>query len=205
MELEEFETKRMIPVKALAWRWFTVDNLPYLGITAWGPSLRTAKNEPAGPLGPFIWCCVDEGMKLSQQIEGERLAFDGYADERTREEIRTMKKFVAATSTFLRQRLLTLSADPIERHARKRLASRGWNANYVATVHLRRSERKVSETDEEHVERDYKFQWTVRGHVRQQWYPSLQEHLPCYIHAHVKGPEGLPLKPRTTPIMAVVR
>jgi hypothetical protein len=42
-------------------------------------------------------------------------------------------------------------------------------------------------------ERDYQHQWVVRGHWRQQWYPSRNVHRPIWITPHIKGPEGAPL------------
>ena len=52
---------------------------------------------------------------------------------------------------------------------------------------------------------DWSCQWWVGAHVRQQWYPSLQEHLPVYIAPFLKGPEDKPIKPRSTPLFAVTR
>lgn len=42
-------------------------------------------------------------------------------------------------------------------------------------------------------DREYHHQWIVRGHWRQQWYPSREVHRPVWIAPHLKGPEGLPL------------
>ena len=41
--------------------------------------------------------------------------------------------------------------------------------------------------------RDYQHRWIVRGHWRQQWYPSVESHRPIWINAHAKGPDGAPL------------
>jgi hypothetical protein len=41
--------------------------------------------------------------------------------------------------------------------------------------------------------RVYSHRWVVKGHWRNQWYPSQQRHVPLWIHAHVKGPEGAPM------------
>lgn len=42
-------------------------------------------------------------------------------------------------------------------------------------------------------DREYRHRWMVRGHWRQQWYPSIQQHRPMWIIPHVKGPDGAPL------------
>lgn len=39
----------------------------------------------------------------------------------------------------------------------------------------------------------YSHRWMVRGHWRNQWYPSLGEHKPKYVPSYVKGPEHAPL------------
>ena len=35
--------------------------------------------------------------------------------------------------------------------------------------------------------------WWVRGHIRAQWYPSLNGHKLIWIREHLKGPEGTPM------------
>ncbi|WP_228916870.1 hypothetical protein [Streptomyces sp. DH20] len=39
----------------------------------------------------------------------------------------------------------------------------------------------------------YRHRWIVRGHWKNQWYPSRQAHRPIYVHPHIKGPDGAPL------------
>jgi hypothetical protein len=77
-----------------------------------------------------------------------------------------------------------------DRPSRKRLRRLGHEPSAVRVVHLRRASRPsgVGESD-----REYHHQWIVRGHWRQQWYPSRQVHRPVWIAPHVKGPEGAPL------------
>ncbi|MBM9510061.1 hypothetical protein [Actinacidiphila acididurans] len=41
--------------------------------------------------------------------------------------------------------------------------------------------------------RTYQHRWLVRGHWRNHWYPSRQDHRPIWINTHVKGPNGAPL------------
>lgn len=44
----------------------------------------------------------------------------------------------------------------------------------------------------------YRVRWAVRGHWRQQWYPSLGLNRPVFIHPYLKGPDGAPFKDSTT-------
>jgi len=46
--------------------------------------------------------------------------------------------------------------------------------------------------------RNYRVRWIVDGHWRNQWYPGSGVHRPRYIDAHVKGPEGAPLRVKET-------
>jgi len=49
------------------------------------------------------------------------------------------------------------------------------------------AERLVPET-----EREYQHRWWVSGHIRAQWYPSLQAHKLIWIAPYIKGPEEAP-------------
>lgn len=41
--------------------------------------------------------------------------------------------------------------------------------------------------------RSYRHRWMVRGHWRNAWYPSRQDHRPVWIDPHLKGPDGAPI------------
>jgi len=41
---------------------------------------------------------------------------------------------------------------------------------------------------------DWRCQWVVRGHWRNQWYASTDEHRQIFIAPHVKGPDDKPLR-----------
>lgn len=213
-EIESYETKQPIPVQAVSWYCFGGrENHPYLGITAYGRQQQVqGTGEWVGPVLPLIWTCVHLGDKMSNNITDPELNFVGYTDERTEQEIVQLKLFVAAASTFLRQKLLTLQPASLERHARKRVEKQGVHGTLpaaVQVVQLRRTEpRQLGVQEDVNGEAqivDWNWQWTVKGHVRQQFYATLNEHLPVWIHPYVKGPEDKPLKPRATPIYSVTR
>lgn len=62
----------------------------------------------------------------------------------------------------------------------------------IQEVLLRRLKRKETR-DGQGVE--YQYQWTVAGHIRNQWYPSTQEHKMIFIEPYLKGPEDAPMMP----------
>lgn len=76
------------------------------------------------------------------------------------------------------------------RAARKRLERAGHEPAAVRVIRLRRAAHVGGGGDSE---REYRHTWIVRGHWRQQWYPSREVHRPVWIAPHVKGPEGAPL------------
>lgn len=41
--------------------------------------------------------------------------------------------------------------------------------------------------------REYRHRWMVRGHWRNQWYPSIKDHRPKWIAQYLAGPDGAPL------------
>jgi len=193
----------MIPVRAISWYWFQSDGGKYLGATAWAQAGLLPDLSPAGPIVPVLWAAVDEGTVLSGQIEEWRLNFVGVGDPRTREEQLLMKRFVAAASTFLRQELLAAPRVRAERHVRKRLPPE--ILRDIAVVELRKRHQERNSSPGTGEAPDWQWSWLVRAHVRQQWYPSLGEHLPIIINPYLKGPEDKPLKPRVTPIFKVDR
>jgi len=62
----------------------------------------------------------------------------------------------------------------------------------VRVVMLRRKETTHHEHNTgETIERTHR--WLVRGHWRNQWYPSMGVHRPKWIPEHIKGPDDKPL------------
>jgi hypothetical protein len=116
-------------------------------------------------------------------------------------------KVIAAAFLFLNQSVLTAVRHQAERHVRHRAERERWqNEPVVRVVELRRRE-QIGEksTPVEPVEREWSCQWVVRGHWRQQFYPSRHGTQPIWITPYVKGPEDKPLKlPRAT-VFAVIR
>lgn len=210
--IQQFDVRKdrhMMPVKAITWYWFYVGDLPYLGATAWTQKdINSKLNMPTGPISPSLWVCTHNKLQMNTQIEGDELHFVGRIDDRTPYEVTQLKLWIVAASTFLRQKLVTDTPTIAERHARKRLEKRGKKLRDIHVVQLRRAITKPHEDtdiDSEHKKVDWQWQWFVDGHSRQQWYPSLQEHLPIYISSFMKGPKDKPVKPRTTPIFSVTR
>ncbi|WP_346056965.1 hypothetical protein [Amycolatopsis dongchuanensis] len=81
---------------------------------------------------------------------------------------------------------------PLPRTLRRRAEREGYNPHAVRVVRIR--DRADTPHREQNTERSYRVRWTVRGHWRNQWYPSRGEHRPVWINPHVKGPQDAPLR-----------
>ncbi|WP_261568241.1 hypothetical protein [Frankia gtarii] len=81
-----------------------------------------------------------------------------------------------------------------DRAAVRRARRDGLTASPVRLIHLRRATREQGAPADEGGAREYTCRWMVRGHWRQQWYPSRGVHRPLWINPHLKGPEDRPLR-----------
>jgi hypothetical protein len=82
----------------------------------------------------------------------------------------------------------------LARAARRRAQRAGLDLRAVRVLHLRRLEREHGAPQDEAASREYTCRWMVRGHWRQQWYPSRGVHRPIWINPHIKGPDDKPLR-----------
>lgn len=75
----------------------------------------------------------------------------------------------------------------------------GLSTGPVRLLRLRPATRAAgAPADDESPGREYTCRWMVKGHWRQQWYPSRQVHRPIWINPHIKGPDDKPLKTSET-------
>lgn len=124
------------------------------------------------------------------------------SEERTRMKL----QYLGAAFTFMNSHITMQRRNYAPRAVARRVARSIDATPLVNVIELRRREyQTVERTTDEAMSRDYHVQWIVRGHWRQQWYPSLGRHQPKWIAPYVKGPEGKPLKTPRTNVFAVVR
>lgn len=98
-----------------------------------------------------------------------------------------------ATWLLMGQPIVTVQAEPLPRQARRAYERMGNPVPAVRVVRLRHPKQAPREDVETGTGREYRNRWVVRGHWRNQWYPSRQDHRPVYVPSYVKGPEGAPL------------
>ena len=92
------------------------------------------------------------------------------------------------------------------RAGRRRIEkNKKWSGDQVIQViALRAKAHKRLEGVEAAERAGYSHRFIVRGHWRNQWFPSLDRHQPIWIEPFVKGPVGTPIAGGTK-LFAVVR
>lgn len=111
-------------------------------------------------------------------------------------------RLFASMLSFIQQRIMAMTRIRASRATVRRVSKVRNEAPEINIVKLRRVVHHFHEGDERAVE--WNCQWIVRGHWRDQWYPSIRRNQPIWITPYVKGPEDKPLrKPET--LFAVVR
>ncbi len=103
---------------------------------------------------------------------------------------------------FLNSPYITKEEELIPRSMRRRIAKVSSSSSSSSSslldpsvIVLRRSIQPDQSENLAHTQPiEHHFRWTVSGHIRAQWYPSLNGHKLIWIASHVKGPPGLPLK-----------
>jgi len=72
-------------------------------------------------------------------------------------------------------------------------------------VHVIRLRRAQSHSGDDGAAGEWSRRWIVRGHQRNQWYPSTMTHRPRWIPSYIKGPEDKPLVLPGAPVYVVKR
>lgn len=112
--------------------------------------------------------------------------------------------YVAAAFALFEQRILVAPRVRPDRATLRRMTKAGRKERDLFVVTLRRAAHQADTGEGEPVE--WSCRWIVRGHWKQQPYgPGNTLRKPIFILPHVKGPDGLPLKPLKQRLFAVTR
>lgn len=138
---------------------------------------------------------VDNESQLPFSADAIPVYHDGkeidFADARAREGTLLPQCAVLKTTwTLMNQSVATVQDAVYDRAARRRVERLERTVPNVRVITLRRPKGTAEHADSD---REYHHQWIVKGHWRQQWYPSRNVHRPVWIAPHIKGPEGAPL------------
>ena len=116
-------------------------------------------------------------------------------------------RFIVTFWLFVHQRVLVTTSRRVDRATARRLARTVPDLPRdpaVNVVVLRHADHVEGET-KEHRTVEWRYQWLVRGHWRQQFYRSTGERRPIWILPYMKGPEDKPVKPPSETVFAVTR
>lgn len=129
-----------------------------------------------------------------------RLAYTGYdavaglfGEE---DKVQTMAILKSAWLMMQQEEVVDTSETEPSRSSAKRIRRQGGDPGKVRIVDIKR--RQYASQGREQYAREYDHRWKVRGHWRNQWYPSRGVHRPKWIEEHVRGPEDAPLIERDT-------
>lgn len=188
------------------------DNVPRSFVLSWHTLPALDDDSPHGVLEMYVHAPKDEarnefypqgsnGSRFDQEqadfvlIDRINVPFaetgNGVTVRTNHRELGTyITSLLLSTCHLMRQTLAETTHETPDRGARRRHQRAGLNPPEIRVVRLRASERRESTGESA---RDWRHRWTVRGHWRRQWYPSIQAHRPVWIAPFVKGPEGAPL------------
>lgn len=135
----------------------------------------------------FPWRDIPQGWGTVSLTEPDR--------EISQDAIEQAERSVIATWLLMGQTLTRSEDVASPRSARRRLARSGVDPLMAVRYTDLRRVRTVTGDDHDPTSSEprHDHQWIVRGHWRQQWYPSRNDHRPIWIDPHIKGPEGTPL------------
>lgn len=189
------------PMVALAWAWVVQHKTQRQMLTC------SAFVEEHGLLVSDSWLSAWDGESLGgQQKDTYTAPMTPDDEENWQEEHQSILRFLVCANIFVRQKIAAAEELAPHRALRRRLSKESsiFSDRLVSVIQLRERDRhEQSSGGRDNPE--WNWRWTVRGHIRQQFYPSLNAHLPVFINPYIKGPDDKPLKPRTTPIIAVTR
>lgn len=102
--------------------------------------------------------------------------------------------FWRVAQKLMAERIITSERRTAGRAARREAQRLGYDFGAPRVIELRRPRGHEADPEGERLrDVNWTHRWIVRGHWRQQWYPSIKGHRQKWIGAYEKGPEDLPL------------
>lgn len=95
-------------------------------------------------------------------------------------------RFFASSLLWIEQEIVPVVVCRPDRASAKRISRAGSSESDIKVIELRRRA-SVASGEHDDAETEWSCQWVVRGHWRQQFYPSTGERRPLWILPYVKG------------------
>ena len=147
-----------------------------------------------------------ERIELFEQVSRAEDVNGAYAFQPDRAaEVTHEIRWLYTALYLMAQKLATTVPHKTDRPTRRRAERMGQQAPpFIKVITLRRLE-----ADRAHAsagkEVDWQWQWEVRGHWRNHWYPVENTHKPVFIESYVKGPTDKPFKPSSPKLFVATR
>lgn len=177
-------------------------HLNSLEVTFWAESPELRKRYVGlGPISRVRWS-FDEKLSWAEEDWGD--IHSGAAPEYVHV-ICQCRKFLVSFLCFIQQKLCSRERIPLPRSTRRRAARWQVPSPDINVITLRRRVYPVNRPEGAGLPVDWSCRWIVRGHWRDQFYPSRGLHIPIFIESYIKGPDGKPIKKPGIPIFNVAR
>jgi hypothetical protein len=184
-------------VQAIAWRVISDTADPGLWVTYF---MRVASGD-FGPIGHWCWRF---GHSLAAECQDVAAIEPDALIENPLAHRWSLLRLIATAWAFLEQRILVIAPQRASRALRRRLPI-DLRETLIHTIILRRQQPMAAATVDNQGDVEWSWRWIVRGHWRDQWYPSIGHHRPIWILPYEKGPAEKPLKMPGVPLFAVTR
>lgn len=162
-----------------------------------------------GGFGEWAYFTLREGDKVIDRItEFETNARkEGGAYENNRETSELHEVRWIYTAFHLMAQKLAIQFDEQTDRTTKRRAEREKKVvpSSIKVVSLRRLEQHKQKAGAEGQKIDWKWQWAVRGHWRNQFFKSTNSYKQIFIESFIKGPQNAPFKPITPKLFVAAR
>jgi hypothetical protein len=179
----------------------------YTGKEITGTAFLLFSEHPVG-FSAWSYFTLSNGDRVIDRIrsfeEGAKKTGGAYPKDRVMEETHEIRWIYTAFYLMSQKLAVEVPVKP-DRAQRRRAEREGRRPESIKVISLRRLEADKKETESQPHPVDWKWQWEVRGHWRNQYYPATKEHHPVFVEAFIKGPEDKPLKDPGKKIFAAVR
>ena len=152
---------------------------------------------PNEGFGCWSYFMLQDGDKLIdriRQFEGISKEVRGAYQETKESDILHEIRWIYSAFYLMAQRLAMSVQHQTDRHTRRRNEFAKLKVTpFIRVITLRRMEEMRKKAEKEGTI-DFQWHWEVRGHWRNQYYPSENMHKPVFIDAYIKGNLEKPFK-----------
>jgi hypothetical protein len=177
----------------------------FAGVMIYGIN-RTAWRSRGLPSNALFWPFGERVSTIVSKLQDDIAADGDYSVADTSARINQQARYFGTCLAFVND---WLEARPTRapRHAIRRLQQAQAPEQLLAEPNVRvvTLRRKKASSGGQPTAVTWSCQWQVRGHWREQWYPSEGRRKPKWVAPYWKGPELAPIKPPGTTLFRVVR